>query len=65
MISNYEQQYINIIKNVLKNGYYDTNRTGVSTYKLPQQIITVDLQKEFPILKSKFVAFKTAVKEIL
>lgn len=65
MISNYEQQYINIIKNVLKNGYYDTNRTGVSTYKLPQQIITVDLQKEFPILKSKFVAFKTAIKEIL
>ncbi|NFT08270.1 thymidylate synthase [Clostridium botulinum] len=64
-MSNYEKQYIKICKNVLKEGYFDTNRTGMSTYKLPHQIITVDLQKEFPILKSKFVAFKTCVKEIL
>lgn len=65
MISKYEQQYINIVKNILNNGYYDNNRTGTPTYKLPHQIITIDLQKEFPILKSKFVSFKTAVKEIL
>jgi thymidylate synthase len=65
MISNYERQYINIVQDILDNGYYDQNRTGVATYKLPHQIIQVDLQKEFPILKSKFVAFKTAVKEML
>ena len=65
MYKNYEQQYLEICKNILENGYYDTNRTGVSTYKLPHQIIRVDLQKEFPILKTKFVAFKTAVKEML
>ena len=65
MYKNYEQQYLEICKNILENGYYDTNRTGVSTYKLPHQIMTIDLQKEFPILKTKFVAFKTAVKEML
>lgn len=65
MYKNYEQQYLEMCKNILENGYYDTNRTGVSTYKLPHQIIRVDLQKEFPILKTKFVAFKTAVKELL
>lgn len=65
MISNYEQQYIQICKDILKNGYFDNNRTGTPTYKLPHQIIQVDLQEEFPILKSKFVAFKTSVKEIL
>ena len=53
MYKNYEQQYLEICKNILENGYYDTNRTGVSTYKLPHQIIRVDLQKEFPILKTK------------
>ena len=65
MYKNYEQQYLEICKNILENGYYDSNRTGVSTYKLPHQIMTIDLQKEFPILKTKFVAFKTAVKELL
>jgi thymidylate synthase len=65
MISKYERQYINIVQNILDNGYYDQNRTSLATYKLPHQIIQVDLQKEFPILKSKFVAFKTAVKEML
>lgn len=65
MISNYEKQYIAILKDVLKNGYYDNNRTGIPTYKLPHKIMEIDLQKEFPILKSKFVAFKTSVKEML
>ena len=65
MISNYEKQYIRICENILRSGYYDNNRTGTPTYKLPHQIIQVNLQEEFPILKSKFVAFKTAVKEIL
>ena len=64
MISNYEKQYIKILKDVLKNGYYDNNRTGIPTYKL-HKIMEIDLQKEFPILKSKFVAFKTSVKEML
>lgn len=65
MISKYEKQYMSILKNVLENGYYDNNRTGIPTYKIPHQVITVDLQEEFPILKSKFVAFKTSVKELL
>lgn len=65
MKNNYENQYMNIVENILNNGYYDNNRTGMPTYKLPHQIIQVDLQKEFPILKTKQVAFKTATKEIL
>lgn len=60
-----DKQYLGIVKNVLENGYYDQNRTGIATYKLPHQIMQYDLQKEFPILTTKFVAFKTAVKEML
>lgn len=60
-----DKQYLDIIKNIIKHGYYDQNRTGIATYKLPHQIMQFDLSKEFPILTTKFVAFKTAVKELL
>lgn len=36
-----------------------------TTYSLPHQVLTFDLEKEFPILTTKFVAFKTAVLEML
>ena len=65
MIRDYEKQYIKIVKDIMENGYYDNNRTGIPTYKIPHQIIQVDLEKEFPILTSKLVAFKTAIKELL
>ena len=60
-----DTQYLGIIENILEHGTYGQNRTGVATYKLPHQIMQFDLQKEFPILTTKFVAFKTAVKELL
>ncbi|OPJ57806.1 thymidylate synthase [Clostridium oryzae] len=64
-MSNADKQYLNIVDNILNNGYYAQNRTGIPTYKLPHQIMQFDLSKEFPILTTKFVAFKTAVKELL
>ena len=60
-----DTQYLNIVENILDHGYFDNNRTGVRTYKLPHQMMQFDLEHEFPILTTKFVAFKTAVKEIL
>ena len=65
MINNYEKQYINILNNILEKGYYDNNRTGIPTYKIPHQFIQFDLSKEVPILKTKQVAWKTAIKEML
>lgn len=64
-MSKADTQYLNIIDNILKNGYFANNRTGISAYKLPHQIMQFDLAEEFPILTTKFVAFKTAVKELL
>lgn len=60
-----DKQYLAIVRDILDHGYYDTNRTGVSTYKLPHKIMQFDLSREFPILTSKFVGFKTAVNELL
>lgn len=60
-----DQEYLSIVKNILDKGALGENRTGMPAYKLPHQIMQFDLEKEFPILTTKFVAFKTAVKEIL
>ncbi len=64
-MSQYDTQYLNIIENILDHGYYDQNRTGIATYKLPHQTMQFDLEKELPILTTKKVAFRTAVREIL
>lgn len=64
-MSLYDKKYLVIAEDILENGYFDNNRTGIRTYKLPHQIMQFNLEKEFPILTTKFVAFKTAVKELL
>ena len=45
--------YLKMVKNIIEQGYYDENRTGMNTYKLPHQIMQFDLGREFPILTSK------------
>lgn len=64
-MSIYDKKYLTLVDDIINNGYYDNNRTGIPTYKLPHQIMQFNLEKEFPILTTKFVAFKTAVKELL
>lgn len=64
-MSKMDKKYLEIAETILEDGYFDNNRTGISTYKLPHQIMQFNLEKEFPILTTKFVAFKTAVKEML
>lgn len=66
-ISNYKTQYMNALIDIYENGFEDgeNERTGHNTKRLPGVVIRVDVGKEFPILKSKFVAGKTALREIL
>lgn len=59
-----DKQYLELVKDILNNGYYNNNRTGIPTKKLFGKLFTFDLQKEFPILTTKFVPFKTALKEL-
>lgn len=41
-MSLYDKKYLSIVENILSNGYYDNNRTGMPTYKLPHQIMQLD-----------------------
>ena len=65
--SEYERQYMDALRNIYENGYTDgvNERTGHETKRLPGVVIRVDVEKEFPILKSKKVYWKSAVEEIL
>lgn len=66
ILSKYEDRYITNLKYILTAGNRELNqRTGIVTYRVPSTQIIVDLTKEFPILLSKKVNWKSAVKEIL
>lgn len=63
---NYEEQYISNLRHILTHGVKEKNeRTGIVTLRVPATQIIVDLEKEFPILLSKKVFWKSAVDEIL
>ena len=66
MSISYETQYIKALRTILEAGDSDCNmRTGVGTLRITHVVFDIDLQQEFPILKTKFVAWKSALKEIL
>lgn len=65
-MKSYESQYISNLDAIMICGEFEKNeRTGIATKRLPATQIIVDLEKEFPILNSKKVNWKTAVDEIL
>ena len=49
MVSSYEKQYMDNLKNIYDNGFFSKNeRTGVCTRRIASSQIIVDLEKEFP-----------------
>src|SRR5574344_216470 len=64
-MSKWDKDYLDLCKDILENGYYSNNRTGIPTYKIPHKVFKFDLEDEFPILTTKYVAFKSAILEML
>ena len=64
-MSKFDIEYLKLCKKILTEGYLTPNRTGNDAYKLHHQILSFNLQEEFPILTTKYVAFKSAVLEML
>lgn len=61
---NYETQYLSALNNILNQGVMSNGRNGL-TLKLPNLIFSIDLWRDFPILTTKRVPYKTAIKELL
>lgn len=61
---NYETQYLSALNNILNQGVMSNGRNGL-TLKLPNLTFSIDLWRDFPILTTKKIAYKTAIKELL
>ncbi len=60
-----ENNYINLVKNVLENGETRKNRTEVDTISLFGEQISFDLSKGFPLLTTRQVFWRGVVEELL
>ena len=63
-MSKWDKKYIELCEEILETGTRVENRTGIDTIKIPFKSFEFDLEEEFPILTTKFVAFKSAVLEL-
>ncbi len=65
-LGSFEKQYMKALSDIYEHGYADgkNERTGYATKRLPGIVFRVDLEKEFPVLRSKKVFAKTALREI-
>lgn len=59
------QQYLNLVKEVMEQGVWQDNRTGIRTLSMPGAMLKFDLQKGFPAVTTKKLAFKTAIGEMV
>ena len=59
------KQYLDLVRDILENGSWRDNRTGVRTKSVPGAMMRFDLQKGFPAVTTKKLAFKSAIGELV
>lgn len=59
-----EQQYISLLSEILTDGWFSPNRTGVGAQVIHDRMIKFDLSKGFPLLTTKFVSLKMVAIEL-
>lgn len=61
----FEEQYLELMLDVIHYGQRRPDRTGVGTRSQFGRMLTADLSREFPILITKPVAWRTCLRELL
>jgi thymidylate synthase len=60
------KQYLDLVRTVLADGSWQSNRTGVRTISIPGAMMRFDLKKDgFPAVTTKRLAFKSVVGELI
>lgn len=60
-----EQQYLNLLQDLLENGKYKEDRTGTGTYSAFGRQIRFNLQEGFPLLTTKKVFLRAIIHELI
>lgn len=60
-----EQQYLNLIEQIIKNGIEKRDRTGIGTISIFGTQMRFNLRDSFPLLTTKRVFWKAVVEELL
>ena len=64
-MTEFDKEYLKLVKKILEEGVEVENRTGVNTIKIPKYNFEFDLRKEDPILTTKQFFARLAVTEML
>lgn len=59
------KQYLDLMRDVLENGTWQENRTGVRCITLPGAMLKFDMADGFPAVTTKKLAFKSVVGELI
>lgn len=62
--ANIEVQYLDLVKEILNEGFLKPNRTGVSAYTVLPHLLEHDCSLGFPILTTKGVPFRLIATEL-
>lgn len=60
-----EQQYLNLLRELMEQGLLKSDRTGVGTLSLFGRQMRFDLSAEFPLLTTKKIHFRSVAHELL
>ena len=64
-MTEFDKEYLKLLKEILQRGEEVENRTGVNTIKIDKYAFKFDLAKEFPILMTKQLFSRQAITEML
>lgn len=59
------KEYLSVLGNILENGEWRPNRTGIDTISLPGQVMKFDLEDGHPAITTRKLPFKTGVGEMI
>lgn len=60
-----EQQYLNLLRELMEQGLLKSDRTGVGAFSLFGRQMRFDLSAEFPLLTTKKIHFRSVAHELL
>lgn len=63
-VLDYERQYRDLVQRILTEGVLVSDRTGVGTKSVFSHMLKIDLRAAFPLITSKFTAFKPIKYEL-